>query len=71
MGRGPPLRSQARAGVILRTAMARLRSERSFNEPEQWFLATFFGGVVGLAFMLVASIIDWLRGRMFERDTDG
>jgi hypothetical protein len=51
--------------------MARLRGERSFNELEQWFLATFFGGVVGLAYMLVASIIDWLRGRMFERDTDG
>jgi hypothetical protein len=51
--------------------MARLRGERSFNEPEQWFMATFFGGVVGLAYMLIASIIDWLRGLTFERDEDG
>ena len=51
--------------------MARLRGEGSFTEPERWFLATFFGGVVGLAYMLVASIIDWLRGLIFERDTDG
>jgi hypothetical protein len=51
--------------------MARLRGERSCNEPEQWFLATFFGGVVGLAYMLLSSIIDWLRGLMFERDENG
>jgi hypothetical protein len=52
---------------MLRAAMARPRSEPSFNEPQQWFLATFFGGVVGIAYMLVTSIIDWLRGLMFER----
>jgi hypothetical protein len=52
---------------MLRAAMARLRSEPSFNEPQRWFLATFFGGVVGIAYMLVTSIIDWLRGLMFER----
>jgi hypothetical protein len=51
--------------------MARLRGERSFNEPDQWFLATFFGGVVGLAYMLIASIIAWLRSLMFERDENG
>jgi hypothetical protein len=46
--------------------MARLRSEPSFNEAEQWFLATFFGGV-GIAYMLVTSIIDWLRGLTVKR----
>jgi hypothetical protein len=42
--------------------------ERSFNEPEKWFLALFFGELVGLAYMLVVRIIGWLRGLMFERD---
>jgi hypothetical protein len=51
--------------------MARPRSEPSFNEPQQWFLATFFGGVVGLTCMLVTSIIDWLRGLRFERYENG
>lgn len=51
--------------------MARPRSEPSFNEPEQWFLATFVGGVVGLAYMLVTGILDWLRGLMSEQDENG
>ena len=41
--------------------MARLRSERSFNEPETWFLSYFLAGVVGLAYVLVADAIDWLH----------
>lgn len=56
-----------RSGVILLTAMAR-SDERSFNEPEKWFLALFFGELIGLAYMLVVRIIGWLRGLMFERD---
>ena len=51
--------------------MARLRGERSFNEPETWFLSYFLAGVVGLAYVLVADAIDWLRGLTFERDEDG
>ena len=56
---------------MLRAAMARLRGDPSFNEPEQWFLATFFGGVVGLAYVLITSIIDWFRGHLFERYENG
>jgi hypothetical protein len=52
-------------------AMARLPGERSFNEPEKSFLALFFGELVGLAYMLVVRIIDWLHGLMFERDENG
>ena len=48
--------------------MARLRGEGSFSEPEKWFLATFFGEVIGLVYMLATSILDWLRGLMVERD---
>ena len=57
-------------GVILLRAMAR-SGERSFNEPEKWFLALFFGELVGLAYMLVVRIMDWLHGLMFERDENG
>ena len=50
--------------------MARLRGEGSCSEPEKWFLATFFGEVIGLVYMLATSILD-LRGLMVERDRDG
>lgn len=33
-------------------------------------LATFFGGLIGLAYMLVIGIIDRLRGQIYERDDD-
>jgi hypothetical protein len=42
--------------------------EPSFNAPEKWFLALFFGEFVGLAYMLVVRIIGWLHGLTFERD---
>ena len=51
--------------------MARLRGEGSFNEPEAWFLATFFGGIAGLAYMLVTSIVDWFHGVTLKRYRNG